>query len=38
VGYTDAGPNVSDSTRWNLISEEDGGGWIHSKMVGKSLS
>jgi len=33
VGYTDSGPEFLKGNRWYLISESDGGGWIHSKMI-----
>lgn len=34
AGYTDSGPDVNGGgTRWYLISDQDGGGWIYSKLV-----
>jgi N-acetyl-anhydromuramyl-L-alanine amidase AmpD len=32
-GYTDAGPAFQGQPRWYLISDNDGGGWIHSRMI-----
>lgn len=32
-GYTDAGPAFKGIMRWLLISDQDGGGWIHSSMA-----
>ncbi|HEX2913988.1 MAG TPA: peptidoglycan recognition family protein [Chloroflexia bacterium] len=32
-GYTDAGPAFRGGSRWYLISDADGGGWIHSSMI-----
>ncbi|MDB5081741.1 MAG: hypothetical protein JWP00_3665 [Chloroflexi bacterium] len=34
TGYTEAGPAFRGSMRWLLISDLDGGGWIHGSMVG----
>ena len=33
IAYTDSGPSYLNSTRWYLIADTDGGGWIHAKMV-----
>ncbi len=32
-GYADSGPAFRGNPRWYLISEADGGGWIHAIMV-----
>jgi|GEM_PF-2437898 len=32
-GYTDVGPEFRGESRWYLITEADGGGWIHSLMI-----
>jgi hypothetical protein len=33
-GYTDEGPSFQGSTRWYRLTDADGGGWIHAKMIG----
>lgn len=34
AAYTDSGPDVNGGgTRWYLISDSDGGGWIYSKLI-----
>ncbi|MEI7554860.1 peptidoglycan recognition family protein [Candidatus Chlorohelix sp.] len=33
-GYTDQGPAFQGSARWYKISQQDGGGWIHARMIG----
>jgi N-acetyl-anhydromuramyl-L-alanine amidase AmpD len=32
-GYTDQGPAFQSSYRWYKISQQDGGGWIHARMI-----
>jgi hypothetical protein len=33
VAYTDLGPVYQNSSRWYLISDDNGGGWVNSRMV-----
>ncbi len=34
IGYTDSGPQVNGGgTRWYLIADADGGGWIYGKLI-----
>jgi N-acetyl-anhydromuramyl-L-alanine amidase AmpD len=33
TGFTDQGPSFQNGTRWYKIRQEDGAGWIHSKLI-----